>query len=277
MFMENVWLTYSNKKNVKLIHDETKIQRLAAKPTFHTSHIINERLTLVELKPAKIKCNKPIYIGSTVLDLSKHHMYRFYYDFITPMYYDTGLHLIYTDTDSYYIQVFNRPDFYHDLLEHEEYFDRSAYPTYHFLHCEKRKRELGRFKDIHAEGHIMEMIALRSKMYAVKIQALHDHVSHSIDLKAKGVSKTTMKDVDFKSYVTTLQDCQVTKHTFKQIRSFKHHLVTKTTTKVGLCSYDDKRYLLPCGLHSYAYGHLLAKKNAKCPYCTPEMGSDIGI
>ena len=99
-----------------------------------------------------------------MLELSKRHMFSFYYDFLASRYAKTGLRLLCTDTDSLYLQLFNRPDIYRDILKFEQYFDRSGYPKHHFLHSDERRRHLGLFKDVHASGHISTVVALRSKM-----------------------------------------------------------------------------------------------------------------
>ena len=43
--------------------------------------------------------------------------------------------------------------------------------------------------------------------------------------------------------------------TFNTIRSKKHVVQSLEIQKVGLCAYDNKRYLLDDGIESYAYGH----------------------
>ena len=253
-------------RHIKLVNKKDRFQKLAARPTFHGSHIINRHLTGVEMKPASIMCDKSLYIGAAVLELSKTHMYSFYYDFLVKKYYRSGLRMIYTDTDSFYLQIFDRPEFYKDILKYEHLFDRSAYPTHHFLHDCKRQRALGLMKDVHADGHITEMVALRSKMYAVRVQRGHEQKLDD-DIKAKGVKKSVLRDMKYEMYFDCLKDTSVTKHSFKQIRSFRHRLVTKDSVKVGLCSYDDKRHLLPCGIHSYAYGHWRIADEHKGTHC----------
>ena len=45
----------------------------------------------------------------------------------------------------------------------------------------------------------------------------------------------------------------------KQIRSYSHNIFSVKLNKIGLSSYDDKRYLLSNGCDSLAYGHYLIK------------------
>jgi len=57
-------------------------------PSFKYSHVINENLVRVEKQKLKQKLDKPIFIGMSILDLSKQHMYRFFYDVMKPKYGD---------------------------------------------------------------------------------------------------------------------------------------------------------------------------------------------
>ena len=121
--------------------------------------------------------------------------------------------MLYTDTDSFYLQVLNRPHFYLDILKYERFYDRSAYPKNSFLHSEKRKRELDLMKGVYAEGLMTKFVALRSKMYAVCVQT-EGHTT-DVDLKAKGIKKSELERLKFDTYVQCLQDSSVTTHSFK--------------------------------------------------------------
>ena len=51
------------------------------------------------MKQTKVKMNKPIYLGLSILEISKILMYEFWYDYIKPKYNDS-VKLYYMDTDS---------------------------------------------------------------------------------------------------------------------------------------------------------------------------------
>ena len=75
------------------------------------------------MKKTKIKMNKPIYLGFSILEISKMLMYEFWYDFIKPMY-DK---LCYRDTYSF-INDIETEGFYEDIVDDvEKRFDTSNY------------------------------------------------------------------------------------------------------------------------------------------------------
>ena len=40
----------------------------------------------IEMKKTKVKMNKPIYLGMSILDITKILMYEFWYDYVKPKY-----------------------------------------------------------------------------------------------------------------------------------------------------------------------------------------------
>ena len=73
--MENVL----NKSNVKLINnDPEKLLKLIKEPNFEHIYKISGKQVLVQSKPVKTKFNKPIYLGSIILETSKLHMNKFW-------------------------------------------------------------------------------------------------------------------------------------------------------------------------------------------------------
>ena len=125
--MENV----RKRVNIKLLRseEEEKILKLVAKPTFARQEIFNEHLVGIQNRKEKVLLNKPIYVGMSVLDLSKWLMYDFYYNHLKKTY-GKDVKLCYTDTDSVIIQV-ETNDLYKDMLESAAIYDTSNYPADH--------------------------------------------------------------------------------------------------------------------------------------------------
>ena len=63
--------------NIRLVQSFTKMLYLVAKPNFRDVRIFGEDLAAVELQKTQVEINKPFYVGFSVLDLSKLHMYRY--------------------------------------------------------------------------------------------------------------------------------------------------------------------------------------------------------
>ena len=67
----------------------------------------------IEMKKTRVKMIKPLYLGISILDISKTLMYEFWYDYIGPKYGDKAK-LYYTDTDSFIINIKTK-DFSEDI------------------------------------------------------------------------------------------------------------------------------------------------------------------
>jgi len=79
------------------------------------------------MQRTQIKCNKPVYLGMCILDLSKTLMYDFHYNFIKPKY-ENRAKLLYTDTVSL-IYENETEDFYRDISDDvEARFDTNDIP-----------------------------------------------------------------------------------------------------------------------------------------------------
>ena len=76
--LENV----RQRQNIKLITDETKLNKYVKKPGYISSKIFNENLMAVPYVKEKLVLDKPIYVGFCILDLSKWLMYDFHYGYM---------------------------------------------------------------------------------------------------------------------------------------------------------------------------------------------------
>ena len=90
---------------------EGQRSKLVSEPNYHTTKHFTENLLGIEMK-------KPLYLGMTILDISKILMYKFWYDYIKPKYGDRAK-LCYTDTDSFIIHIFTE-DFFEDIADDVE-------------------------------------------------------------------------------------------------------------------------------------------------------------
>ena len=107
--MENV----RKHRDIKLVTTDKRRNQLVSEPNYHTTKYFSENLLAIEMKKTKVKMNKPVYLGMSILDISKTLMYEFWYDYIKPKYQDRAK-LCYMDTDSFVIHI-ETEDFYEDI------------------------------------------------------------------------------------------------------------------------------------------------------------------
>ena len=113
-------------RDIKLVTTEKRRNQLASKPNYHTPKYFSVNLMAIELKKTKVKMNRPIYIGMSVLDIRKALMYEFLYGYIKPKYQDKE-ELCYMETDSNVIYIKTK-DFYRDIADDvKKWFDTSNY------------------------------------------------------------------------------------------------------------------------------------------------------
>ena len=136
--MENV----RKHRDIRLVTTDKKRSKLVSEPNYHTMNLILENLSIIEMKKIKVKMNKPIYLGLSILEISKILMYEFWYDYVKPKDSD-NVKLCYTDTDSFIINIKTK-DFYKDIANVvEDRFDTSNYEVYRTLPTGKNKKVIG--------------------------------------------------------------------------------------------------------------------------------------
>ena len=169
--MENV----RKHRDIKLVTTDEKRNKLVSEPNYHTTKRFSENLLAIEMKKTKVKMNKPVYLGMSILDISKTLMYKFWYDYIKPKYGDRAK-LCYTDTDSFVIHILTE-DFFEDISNDvERWFDTSKYDENdkRLLPMGKNKKVPSLFKDELGGKVIGEAVALRAKTYAYLIDGYDD-------------------------------------------------------------------------------------------------------
>ena len=142
--MENV----RKHRDIKLVTTNKRRNQLASEPNYHTTKYFSENLMAIEMKKTKVKMNKPIYLGMSILDISKTLMYEFWYDYIKPKYQDRAK-LCYMDTDSFVIHI-ETEDFHKDIDDDvEKWFDTSncSKDDDRRLRIGSNKKVIGVFKD----------------------------------------------------------------------------------------------------------------------------------
>ena len=74
--------------DIKLVTTDKRRNQLASALNYHTTKYFSKNLMAIEMKKTKVKMNKPVYLGMSILNISKTIMHEFWYDCIRPKYQD---------------------------------------------------------------------------------------------------------------------------------------------------------------------------------------------
>ena len=186
------------------------------------------------MKKTKVKMNKPIYLGLSMLEINKILMYEFWYDYMKVKY-DNNVKL---DTDSFIMNI-KANDFYKDIADDvENRFDTSNYEVNRPLPMGKNKKVIGLMKDELGGKIVTEFVTLRPKTYSYLTNDRKE------DKKAKGTKKCVIKKmIKFNHYKKCLLNNEVILKSQKRFISKKLDVYTENINKIALSNNDDKRII----------------------------------
>ena len=233
--MENV----RNRLKIKFIKkdDYREIIKQQSKLSFNGIHKSYENCDSYTFKQNEVLRDKPIYLGFSVLELSKLLMYETYYDKLQPYFGQKNIQLHYMDTDSFVLSV-NTKDIIKDLKNLENIFDFSNLDKNHEIFSNKNKKIIGKFKiETPKNIWIDEFVCLRSKAYSFKCKNEDENKN-----KIKGVSKSQSKHIKFQEYYNCLFGREYQQECDNYIlRSINHDMILQKVKKSTLSIFDDKR------------------------------------
>ena len=244
--MENI----RKHRNIKLVTTDKKRSKLVSEPNYHTINLISEDLSIIEMKKTKVKMSKPIYLGLSILEISKILMYEFWYDYMKPKYND-DVKLCYMDMDSFVMHI-QTNDFYKDIASDVENRFDTNYEVNRPLPTGKNKKVIGLMKYELGGKIITEFVTLRPKTYSF----LTDDGKE--DKKAKGTKKCVIKKmIKFNDYKKCLLNDEVMLKPKQRFISKKHDVYTENINKIALSNNDDKRTVSLNKITTYPYGYIL--------------------
>ena len=245
--MENV----RKHRDIKLVTTDKRKNKIVSEPNYHAIKYFSEKLLAIEMKKTKIKMNKPIYLGLSILEISKIFMYEFWYDYMKPKYGD-NVKLCYMATDSFIMQI-KTEDFYKEIANDvEKRFDTSNYEADRPVPTGKNKKVILLMKDELGGKIITEFVALRPKTYSYLFIVIHNIE----EKKAKGTKKCVIKrELKFNNYRDCLLNDKVVLKSQQRLKSERHDVYTENVNKIVLSSNDDKRLIASDKITSYPYGY----------------------
>ena len=243
--MENL----RNRVDVKIVRlwETDKIRKLTSSPSYAKYTIFGNDMAGIHMHKTKLVLNKPVYTGMTILENREILMYDFFYNHLKAKY-GENCELVYTDTDSLILDI-QTEDVYKDMQEDSWRYDTSNYHKDHPLYNDRNKKSLGKMKDECAGDVIEEVVAVRSKMYSVKVGKKNIR-------KAKGVKKNVIeKEITHEHYKEALFERKQFMHKMKILRSEGHEMYGMCMNKISISPFDTKRWISDDGIQTQAYGH----------------------
>ena len=237
------------RSNVVLVNCVERAKKLNQSPEYLKFTMFSENLVAVHKKKTIVNCNKPIYIGFVVLELSKLKMYKTYYEYLKPKFGDR-MELLYTDTDSFILQI-ESENLYEEIEDDvKKYYDTRKYPKHSPLFTEENAFKLGCLKD-ECNGKILrEFCGTCAKSYSYMIEG-----EEMENKKCKGVKDSAIEELTIEDFKKCVFEGEEKIVTFNNIHSKGHDIYTEKNTKVALAGTQDVRYVLKDKKHTLSIGH----------------------
>ena len=202
----------------KFLHDKEKIMKSVSKPKFKNITRYRDYSQKEYIKKWK-KNNSPVYVGVTILELSKLHMFDVFYNILQQSLKDLTLH--YMDTESF---VFS----YSEGKVIDEHMDLSN------LDIPIKTNNKVPVKFMHELGSriIDEFIALSPKTYCSK--------NYPKNTKENGIKKhNKARHIDYYDALMNNTQRTVDKSRIQKVRD---SMTTTKTSKISLNIFDYKRF-----------------------------------
>ena len=167
----------------------------------YRKYLVKIFVAIHEIKPV-LTLNKPVYVGFSILDLSKLLMYEFHYKYIKSKF---DPKLLFPDTDSL-VHEFKTKDVYEDFHQDKNLFDFSDYPSDSKFFDPVNKKVIGTMKDEFKGRIISEFVRLK----------LEIHSLINVDVEKVKKAKGGNKKLKHKEFIDDLFNKKVIRHHMKK-------------------------------------------------------------
>ena len=188
--------------NFKLINNAKDYVKHVSKHTFTSQIIFSKNLVAIHKTKPELLLNKPIYVGFSILELSKLLMYDYHYNYFVENY---NVSLLFTDTDSLVYEIKKEDDVYEKIYSDKYLFDLSHYPRSSKFYDDSNKGVYGKLKDEQCGVVNFELCGLKSKMYSIT----------TVDDMEKKRAKGLNKKLRHSEFVDVLFNNKIIRHNMK--------------------------------------------------------------
>ena len=210
----------------KFLHDEEKIMKSLSKPTFKNITRYKD-YSQIEYIKKRIEYDSPVYVGITILELSKLHMYDVFYNILQPSLKDLELH--YMDTDSFVLS------FTEGNVDNEHVDLSNLEPP-----IKTNNKVPGKFKHEMGSKIIEEFVALTPKTYSLVIHEQSSFKDYPNKTKEKGIKNCNK--AKHEEYYNALMYNTERSVDECRIQKIGDNTTTTKTSKISLNTFDDKRF-----------------------------------
>ena len=254
----------------KIVYHQEDFEKWASSPRYSNFQVLSESgIIAMFMMPRHVKMTQAFAIGFSILERSKALIYSDYYNKILPAL-NNQCTSVFTDTDSLCLRV-TAPLTWDEIMDKlSSVIDFSNYPKLHRRYSAKHANALGYWKDeMKGSANILEWVGLASKCYSMRLLT-HATTTETFESKSKGVSRAYRKKIPFSEYkkcITNIKSHHVDAYS---IQSKGHIIRTMKMNRKCFSSFDDKRYVMPCGIHTVGYGSKFIRQSEvtlQCPFC----------
>ena len=195
------------RKRIKLriVKNSNDFIKYTSRPTSVNWKKIENNLFEIHERKISLTLDKLIYLGFTILKLSKWEMYNFHYNFMTRKF---NTKLLFTETDSLCYEIYgNKP--HKKMYKYKELFDLSNFPVSSKYYCSDNKKVLGKIKDEYGGKSILKFVGLKSKMYSILDESNNEKITR------KGHNGF----IEFEEFYDTLFKKEILRHTMRIIKN----------------------------------------------------------
>ena len=164
MNKNNYVILYRNLQHMENMRKRTKTRisqdfiRYISRPTCVNWKVFENNLAAIHEKKISLTLNKLIYVGFTILEISKWKMYSFGF-----MIRKFSTRLLFTDTDSLCYELYEKNP-YKKMYKYKKVFDLSSFPVSSKYYRSNNKKVLGKMKDEYDGKSILKLVCLKSKI-----------------------------------------------------------------------------------------------------------------
>ena len=148
---------------MRVVKNAKEFNKYTSRPTCINWKAFECNLVAIQEKKISLTLNKPIYVGFTVLEISKSEMYNFHYNFMIRKF---NTRLLHTDTDSLCYELHEKNP-HKKMYKYKELFDLSNFLVSSKYYCSDNKKVLSKMKDEYGGKSIVKFVGLKSKIYSI--------------------------------------------------------------------------------------------------------------